>query len=83
MNFHHESLENVLAEMNTIEDTGLASSEVKKRAEQYGKNKLQEKKKRSMLARFFIYHVFGASLVGSNNYNGIVPRNRSEYFGKI
>ena len=53
MNFHHESLENVLAEMNTIEDTGLASSEVKRRVEQYGKNKLQEKKKKSMLARFF------------------------------
>ena len=33
MNFHHESLENVLAEMNTIEDVGLASNEVKKRAE--------------------------------------------------
>ena len=49
MNYHHESLENVLAEMNTIEDVGLASNEVKKRAEQYGKNKLQEKKKRSML----------------------------------
>lgn len=53
MNYHHESLENVLAEMNTIEDVGLASNEVKKRAEQYGKNKLQEKKKRSMVARFF------------------------------
>ncbi len=52
MNFHKESLEDVLAELNTIEDTGLSSAEVKKRTEQYGKNKLQEKKKKSMFSRF-------------------------------
>ena len=53
MNFHSEDLQSVLAEVDTNAETGLTKDEVKKRTEKYGKNKLQEKKKKSWAAKFF------------------------------
>ena len=38
-------------ESNTVE--GLSSSQVKERTEKYGPNKLQEKKKKTWMQRFF------------------------------
>ena len=42
----------VLKELNTTEN-GLTSEEAQKREEKYGKNKLQEAKKTSLIKRFF------------------------------
>lgn len=53
MNFHSEDLQSVLAEVDTNVETGLTKEEVKKRTEKFGKNKLQEKKKKSWAAKFF------------------------------
>lgn len=53
MNYHSEELEKVLAEVSTNAETGLTKDEIKKRSEQFGKNKLQEKKKKTLLSKFF------------------------------
>lgn len=53
MNFHSEELEAVLAEVSTDAERGLSKDEVKKRTETFGKNKLQQKKKKSLIAKFF------------------------------
>ncbi len=53
MNFHSEDLQSVLAEVDTNVESGLTKDEVKKRTEKFGKNKLQEKKKKSWAAKFF------------------------------
>ena len=53
MNFHSENLQSVLAEVDTNVESGLTKEEVKKRTEKFGKNKLQEKKKKSWAAKFF------------------------------
>ena len=45
------SVEDVLREQNSSEQ-GLSSQEAEKRLEQYGKNKLKEGKKASLLERF-------------------------------
>ena len=50
---HHESPEITLQKLNTNADTGLTSAEVKARQEQYGPNRLKEKKKKTNLQRFF------------------------------
>ena len=49
---HHESPEEALRKLNTNAETGLTSAEVEKRREQYGPNKLKEKKKKTVLQRF-------------------------------
>ncbi len=53
MNFYSESADNVLSELDTSVKTGLSSAEVAARTEKYGENKLKEKKKKTMLERFF------------------------------
>ena len=53
MNFHSEDLQSVLAEVDTNAESGLTKEEVKKRTEKFGKNKLQEKKKKSWAVKFF------------------------------
>ena len=53
MNFHSEDLEAVLFEVGADTAAGLTTKEVKERTEKFGKNKLQEKKKKSFMARFF------------------------------
>lgn len=50
---HHESPEITLQKLNTNAETGLTSAEVKARQEQYGPNRLKEKKKKTNLQRFF------------------------------
>ena len=52
MSFYLKSQEEVFAMLNASEQ-GLSSQEAQKREEQYGKNKLNEGKKESLLQRFF------------------------------
>ncbi len=52
MKHYLESVENVFQEVQSTPQ-GLTSAEAQKRAEQYGKNKLAEAKKDSMLKKFF------------------------------
>ncbi len=52
MKHYLESVENVFQEVQSTPE-GLTSAEAQKRAEQYGKNKLAEAKKDSMLKKFF------------------------------
>jgi Ca2+-transporting ATPase len=49
---HHESPEITLQKLNTNAETGLTSAEAKARQEQYGPNRLKEKKKKTNLQRF-------------------------------
>ena len=44
MTYHNKEKQEVLQELNVQEATGLSSSEVKKRREQYGENRLRAKK---------------------------------------
>ncbi|MBE5743092.1 MAG: calcium-translocating P-type ATPase, PMCA-type [Clostridiales bacterium] len=53
MIFHSESQDKVLANLQTDSVNGLTLEQVKERTEKYGENKLQEKKKKTLLARFF------------------------------
>ena len=46
---YKKSLKEVLEELNTSEDVGLSSNEVKKRLEKYGPNELVQKKKKTIL----------------------------------
>ncbi len=52
MKYYLENVENVFSELNSS-PKGLSSAEAEKRAAQYGKNKLAEAKKDSMLKKFF------------------------------
>ncbi len=52
MNFHSEKLEKVLDELKTSGKNGLTEAEVKARLEKYGENRLSEKKKKTLFARF-------------------------------
>ena len=47
MTYHNKEKQEVLQELNVQEATGLSSSEVKKRREQYGENRLRAKKSKS------------------------------------
>ena len=49
---HSKETEVVLSDLATDAKLGLSSAEVKARQEKYGENKLQEKKKKTMLQRF-------------------------------
>lgn len=53
MEIHSEELEKVISDFETNVDTGLTAEQVKQKQEQYGPNKLEEKKKKSWAARFF------------------------------
>ncbi len=52
MSFHSEPKNEVLEKLCVNEATGLSSNEVALRKEQYGENKLQEKKKKTTFQRF-------------------------------
>ncbi len=49
---HHDSPEVTLQKLDTNPEVGLSSEEVAKRQEQYGPNRLREKKKKTNLQRF-------------------------------
>lgn len=51
MNFHHLSIEETLSQLK-VTPTGLTSKEAEKRQKEWGKNCLESKKKKSLLARF-------------------------------
>ena len=50
---HSETKENVLKFLGTDPASGLTADEAKKRLSEYGENRLAEKKKKSLIARFF------------------------------
>ncbi len=50
---YNSSIEDVIKELSTDSSQGLSSNEIAKRAEQFGKNKLEGKKQRSLLQIFF------------------------------
>lgn len=52
MVFHHETGEAVIQELGSNLANGLSSNEAAQRQQQYGENKLREKKKKSALQRF-------------------------------
>ena len=53
MTFHSEKREDVLSALATDATVGLSNAKVKELQAKYGENKLQEKKKKSNLQRFF------------------------------
>ena len=53
MNWHALPIEEVLKKLNTNKERGLNETTVSQRLIQYGKNKLRESKRKSLLARFF------------------------------
>ena len=53
MLFHNKSKDDVLNALNSDVKTGLSSAQVSELQEKYGPNKLREKKKKTMLQRFF------------------------------
>ncbi len=53
MIFHSESAEKVIKDLGTNEVSGLTTEQLKALTEKYGENKLKEKKKKTLLARFF------------------------------
>ena len=52
MTYHHESKENVLAYLTTSMENGLSSAQVQAKQQQFGENKLREKKKKTNFQRF-------------------------------
>ncbi|MBP1757877.1 MAG: cation transporting ATPase-like protein [Firmicutes bacterium] len=53
MEYHAETKEAVLSELDSREAAGLSGEEVRERLERYGPNRLKEKKKKTIAARFF------------------------------
>ncbi len=53
MLFYHQTKEEVLKTLNTSLKTGLNAQQVEELTQKHGANKLQEKKKKTMLERFF------------------------------
>ncbi len=53
MTFHNKSAEDTVAELGSDISSGLSARQVAEKREKYGENKLREKKKKTMLARFF------------------------------
>lgn len=49
---HNKTKNEILKDLNVNPDTGLTFEEVEKRLKEYGKNKLEEKAKKTLLARF-------------------------------
>ncbi len=50
---YSQKIEELLSSLNTNEENGLTSAEVLERQKKYGANKLREKKKKTMMQRFF------------------------------
>lgn len=85
MYHHHLSAEEVLKFFESDADQGLSAAEVARRQESYGKNKLKEKKKKTMLQRFFeqfkdvmILILIGAAIVSF--VVACVERDPMEFF---
>ncbi len=53
MTFHNKSKEEALSLLSANEQKGLSATEVAKLTEKFGFNKLKEKKKKTLMARFF------------------------------
>ncbi|MBE7081405.1 MAG: calcium-translocating P-type ATPase, PMCA-type [Clostridiales bacterium] len=53
MKAHVDSIENVLSHFSSDQVTGLTTAQVEEKRAQFGENKLKEKKKKSIFARFF------------------------------
>lgn len=53
MQYHNEPAERVLEALGTQAQTGLSAAQVAEKRETYGENRLREKKKKTMLQRFF------------------------------
>lgn len=53
LNAHVKEKAALLEELSTNEKTGLSKDQLRKKQQQYGKNQLREKKKKSTLQRFF------------------------------
>ena len=53
--WHSMDVDSVVLELKTSIDEGLSEDEVKKRIEEYGENKIPEKKKRNALVRFLLH----------------------------
>ena len=51
--YHHKTAQEVLQELSSDQTRGLGREEAEKRREQYGENRLQEKKKKSTFQRFW------------------------------
>lgn len=49
---YKKTIEEILNELNVNKNTGLSDEEVTKRLEKYGENKLEETKKKTLIARF-------------------------------
>jgi len=52
LTYHHESKENVLVQLTTSMEEGLSSAQVQAKQQQFGENKLREKKKKTNFQRF-------------------------------
>ena len=52
MMYHHKTAQEVLQELSSDQTRGLSREEAEKRRDQYGENRLQEKKKKSTFQRF-------------------------------
>ena len=53
MRYHELTVEETAKKLNTDINSGLSDKEAKKRLNKYGKNRIIEKKKKSVFARFF------------------------------
>ncbi len=53
MKAHVDSIENVLSHFSSDQTVGLTTAQVEEKRAQFGENKLKEKKKKSIFARFF------------------------------
>ncbi len=85
MKFYSEPLERVLGQLQSDPANGLTGEQVRERLLRYGENRLQEKKKRTWLQRFFsqfhdvmIWILLGAAVVSF--VVAIVERNTGELF---
>lgn len=93
--FETKSSHETLNELDVKNETGLSAEEVSKRTVKYGLNKLQEKKKKSLVSLFFsqlndpmIYILLGAAFLSLviSIYSGIVsktPLNLSDFADTI
>ena len=50
---HHRTPQEVMAELSVNREKGLSSAQVAERQKEFGENRLREKKKKTMLSRFF------------------------------
>lgn len=53
INYHSKSIEDAQSDLEVSTSSGLSSAEAQKRIEKFGENKLNEKPKKTMIARFF------------------------------